>query len=359
VLQARQQRLEVDVPDPGDVAAVGDLVVQRDDDEVRGAAVDERPDDLVRPGRVLDQEQQQLLALHGDPLEAAERRAEAREPVRDVVERCAQLRGERRGPDGVVDVVEPGERELDPPLALRRDEEERRALEPVELDLTGRDVERGARVVAPRAPVVAEVPDVRGGVLVRRPAADAVLRVGCVLEGRACHARVVEPERDAPRMRVADGGELWIVGVDHEPRLLRQAGDRHTPALGDQLELAVAVELVAEEVAETDGARPQAAEQLGQRAFVDLEQPELGTVLREQRRRHAGDEVRARRVVGEPLPRPQDLGRHRGSRRLAVRGRDRRRSPRQPCREPVDRVGIEPRDELPRDRRSTAGAEAA
>ena len=42
------------------------------------------------------------------------------------------------------------------------------------------------------------------------------------------------------------------------------------------LELAVPVELVAEEVAEKDGARPDAAGGLRQRRLVDFEEAELG-----------------------------------------------------------------------------------
>ena len=61
-LEPVEQRLEVDVPDPRHVAAVGDRVVQRDDGDAGWAAVDERADDLVRAGRILDQEQQELLA---------------------------------------------------------------------------------------------------------------------------------------------------------------------------------------------------------------------------------------------------------------------------------------------------------
>ena len=67
------------------------------------------------------------------------------------------------------------------------------------------------------------------------------------------------------------------------------------PALGDELELAVAVELVAEEVAEADGPRLHARGDLGQGGLVDLEEPELGAPGLEQRGGDARDEVRAGR----------------------------------------------------------------
>ena len=139
---------------------------------------------------------------------------------------------------------------------------------------------------------------------------------------------------------------------------LAERGDRLAPPLGDELELAVAVELVAEEVAEAERARPHAPRDLGQRGLVDLEEAELGVGRSEE---GGGDAAR------------------RGSRptRLcASRTRGRRISAaiaavvvfpfvaetsadalRQPRREPVDRAGIELREQLPRHRRSAAGAD--
>ena len=113
-------------------------------------------------------------------------------PARDLVERGAERARERRGAHRVVDVVEARQRELDPARALRHDEVEGRPVEPCELDRPRRHLERRPRVAAVRAAVVAEVPDVRGRVVVRRSAADAVLRVGGVLEGRPGDSRVVE-----------------------------------------------------------------------------------------------------------------------------------------------------------------------
>src|SRR5439155_26686492 len=46
-LEAADQRLEVDVPDPGDVLTVRDRVVERDHGDPRRPALDERPNRLV------------------------------------------------------------------------------------------------------------------------------------------------------------------------------------------------------------------------------------------------------------------------------------------------------------------------
>ncbi len=212
-----EQRLEVDVPDPRHVAAVGDRVVQRDDGDARRAAVDERAHDLVRAGRILDQEEQQLLAVDRDALEPAEGGAEAGEPRDDLVERRAERLRERRSGERVVDVVEArASASSTRARSRRRDEIERDPLEAVQLDRAGRDVERGPRVAAVRAAVVAEVPDVGGAVVIGRPAADAVLRVGRVLERRAGEARVVEAEDDECARASASEPTLRIVAVHDE-----------------------------------------------------------------------------------------------------------------------------------------------
>ena len=71
---------------------------------------------------------------------------------------------------------------------------------------------------------------------------------------------------------VGELGDERVVGVDDERRRVGERGDRRAPALGDVLELAVAVELVAKEVAERHDPRADAPHHLGQRELVDLEQ---------------------------------------------------------------------------------------
>ena len=132
---------------------------------------------------------------------------------------------------------------------------------------------------------------------------------------------------------------------------------RPPPALGDELELAVAVELVAEEVAEADRARPHA------RARPPAAPPRPPRTA-PARRRAAASSAEAtpetrfapERVVREPEARREDLGRHRRRRRLAVRRRDERRSRRKPRGQPVDRARVELPEQLARHRRAAARA---
>ena len=225
-----------------------------------------------------------------------------------------------------------------------------------ELDLPCHDVERRPRVPAVRAPVVAEMADVRGSVLVRRAAADTPLRVGCVLELAPRVPLVVEPEADALAPRVRERGHLRVVGVQDEHGGGGEVDGGGPPAVGDVLELAVAVELVAEEIPEADGPWPHPRSDLGQRCLVDLEEPELGAACHEQGGGDARDEVGAGVVVGESNAPAQDLGRHRCRRRLAVRRGYERRPLRQPCREPVDRARVDLPQELPGNSRAAAAA---
>ena len=102
-----EQRLEVDVPDPRDVTAVGDRVVQRDHRHARSGAVDERPDRLVRARRVLDQQHQQPPVADRDPLEPPEGSREPLEARPHVVEPDARAHSASdAAAERVVDVVE-------------------------------------------------------------------------------------------------------------------------------------------------------------------------------------------------------------------------------------------------------------
>ena len=187
----------------------------------------------------------------------------------------------------------------------------------------------GRAVSARWAAVVAEVPDIGRCEVVRRPADDAVARVGRVLEGRAAvregHRSRMRSHRRRPRPRSPTCG---IVPVHDEHRRLRKLARHGAPALGDVLHLAVAVELVAEEIAEQDGASADAPDDLRQRALVHLEQPQLCVALRQQGGGDAGDEIGAGAVPRQRVALP------RGSRRPSRSSsscRSWRRRPRRPA----------------------------
>ena len=214
-VEAGYERLEVDVPDPRDVAAVGDLVVERDDRHRVLAPFHERPHRLICAGGVLHQEHQQTAVTDRNAFEPPERRGEPFQSCDDLVERRAERQRERPGPESVVDVVEPRQNEVHASRSFRRRERERGPVEPVQLDVARGHIERRPRVPAVRTAVVTEVADVRGGVVVRGAAAQAVLGVGRVLQGRTCESRVVETE-DPCAPTASQVTDLWVVTVHDE-----------------------------------------------------------------------------------------------------------------------------------------------
>ena len=197
------------------------------------------------------------------------------------------------------------------------------------------------------AAVVAEVADVGGCVLERQAAGDAVGRVGGVRQTVAGDRGVVETEPDnAVTPPVHEVGQERVVYVDHRPRARGQLGHGAAPALRDQLELAVAVELVAKEVAETHGARPDLPDDLGKRSLVDLEHRELRIFGLEQGRGDTGDQVRPGAVVCEAQPGTEDVRQHRARRRLSVRRGDERTAEREARGELRERSGVEGGEQL-------------
>ena len=117
--QARRDELPVDVPDPRDVAAVGDAVVERE--QQRGVAVGQDAQHLVGAGGVLDQQQHELGARRRAAAGSGRtRRGSARARRRSTVERLAEDERERGRGERVLDVVEAGQRELDAHALARR-----------------------------------------------------------------------------------------------------------------------------------------------------------------------------------------------------------------------------------------------
>ena len=117
---AAGEQLEVGVPDPRDVAAVGDLVVEHGEQVVLAGLERQRAQDLVGAGRVLDQQDAELVLAERDGLGAAERGGDPLKPGDDRRERDPERDGEGGGGERVVDVVEAGEGQRDAGGAGRR-----------------------------------------------------------------------------------------------------------------------------------------------------------------------------------------------------------------------------------------------
>src|SRR5207244_2324909 len=129
--------------------------------------------------------------------------------------------------------------------------------------------------------------------------------VGSVLQLSTGVARIIETEDEGPGSPGGEIAHLGVVAVDNDGGI-RQRRDGAAPAGGDVLQLAVAVELVAEEVAEKERPRPEPRRQLRESRLVGLEEAQLGVALPEEGGGDARDEIRAGAVRGQAEPRPQN-----------------------------------------------------
>ncbi len=181
--------------------------------------------------------------------------ANSRQRVAHLAGRCAQLERRGRGRQRVVDVVEAGEGEaqLDRPGRAWRCARRSRTC-PRSVTRSAATCGFGPLAPAVGAAVAAHVAEVHGLVGVLVAAVAAALRVRGVLERlervrAVLHAEVHDALALAPQVR-----HQRVVGVEHERGAPVALCHQLRPAVGQQLQLAVAVELVAEQVGQQDQA---------------------------------------------------------------------------------------------------------
>jgi hypothetical protein len=178
------------------------------------------------------------------------------------------------------------------------------------------------------AAVAAEVAEVNGLVQIGGATVAAVLGVGGVLHLGQGLRVVFQAEVGHVAAPAAEIGHERVVGVEDEGRAPVQALHQPGPGVGEQLELAVAVELVAEEVRQEQQPRLDGLGHLRQPGLVDLEEPDLARLAArvEQRRGHSPGHVRpgavSHHAAAVGLQARCD---HRRGGRLAVGGRDEHR----------------------------------
>ena len=148
----------------------------------------------------------------------------------------------------------------------------------------------------------------------------------------------------------AEVGDQRVVGVEDEAGGARVLRDGRRPLVGDALQLPVAVELVAEEVAQDDDARVEVVRDAWQPGLVHLEQAFLARLL-EQRGGHAPGHVRPGPVVHRGPFRRAEGGRDHARRgRLAVRGADDRGAVWESRAQAGDRIRRHPQQQAARQR---------
>jgi hypothetical protein len=158
----------------------------------------------------------------------------------------------------------------------------------------------------------------------------AVLGVGGVLELGQGERIVLHAEVHDALALAAEVRHERVVGVEHQCGAFAARGDEVGPAVGEQLQLAVAVELVAEEVAENQEGGIEFRGDAVEPSLVDLEQPQLALAAAcvDQRGGHAPVHVRAGAVAHDRAPVELEHAReHRGGGGLPIRGRDQRDAP--------------------------------
>jgi hypothetical protein len=108
-------------------------------------------------------------------------------------------------------------------------------------------------------------------------AGSAVAGVGGVGKGTDPAASIVNPEPDDRRGIDAFGEarDGWVVGTEQNPRSRgHKIGEARSPSVENRIKLAVAVELVAEEIAEEKQPRAYLAADLRDPKLVSFEQPD-------------------------------------------------------------------------------------
>ncbi len=233
------EQLEVGVPDPGDVAPVGDLVVEHAEQVVLAGLERERAQHLVGAGGVLHEQDPQLAAPAGVGRSRAGRRSRRGRTRRCVacspatISRQVDLeRGrERGGGERVVDVVEAGQRERDLGLAGGRAQREAGRAHALR-GVTSRRADRRRGAASGRSSGSGSG---RGGRGRRRRTRTARRSGGSASRRRRAPCPAARASR--PRRRstatgavalAAEVGDQRVVGVEHERR--SRAGPLSTAA---------------------------------------------------------------------------------------------------------------------------------
>ncbi len=121
-------------------------------------------------------------------------------------------------------------------------------------------------------------------------------------------------------------GERWIVHIDDQARGRRQGCECRFPSEPDRVQLAIAVELVAEEIVENYHPWFHQSENVRQRGFIGFDDRHLTIGFATKRRmlnecrRNPPGQIRPRPVVDHlPSRSLDDIGNHPGGRGLPVR----------------------------------------
>ena len=294
-----QRRGEVHVPQPGDVAAVGVVIVDGDDDGVRVVGT-HRAQGLAESGRILDQVQHEATALDRERLTPPERGLDRSQAGGHGGRRERERQRQRRRTRGVLSVV--------------------RAAGP-QRDLVGLGADLQTQPAG-----LAEVHGQENRRRLRRTASFPGGLVDAVelLVGRKVGAQLRgDPEvRHGHGDRGRQGNQARVVAIedDGRPRRRRHRGQQ----VGRLVDLAETVELVAHHVEQEHPLRAHQLDEAHRVGLVQLEHGDFGVDapapvgLVAHRRDGSADEVATCVVREHAVPLAQDGGDHLRRGRLAV-----------------------------------------
>ena len=341
-----RQLLEVDIPQPRHVAAIALLVVHEEGYHLVTRVLRHDLEVLIEAGGVLREVQQHAPTGDVKRLQAPVLRVEGVDGLLQRGKRATGEAGRGSGCQQVVHHVRAGVRRGDRtrgcPLAVPTHVER----QPVQAQLHARcrEVQGGTREPTGGTRERSQLPVLAIVVFQHGRAALAHLRVGHRILRQP--QVLVHAERDGGvRRALGDADAQRVVGVVHQHRVRRLLQRAHDAVL-DAVDLAHAVQLVAEQVEQHHVGGLQLRQDLRQPQLVALEHAPIRRAGVQQRRRHTRVQVRAGPVAHHALARQlKRVGqqvRHRG---LSVRSNHAHRALLQLRRE----VGNETRIHVQRD----------
>ena len=288
------QLLEIDVPNPRNVVAVGHLVVDEERHHLgRRVGLDDL-EVLVEARGVLRQVQQHRATVDGVALQAPVARVEGVDGLLQRRRGNARLLAQRVGGQQIVGSVGRGLGRVDG-LRSSRARHVHGHAGGRQANIAAHEGKRRPGEIARLAVVIAQLAVLAEAIGDHAVALLAHLRIGHGVLGQVHRFRQAEGNR-AVRHLIGNARAQRIVAVVYQHGF-RRAFQRLNDGALDAVDLTAAIQLIAEEVQQHHVGRAQARQHAGEPQLVALEHAPLGGRLLQQRRGNARGQVRTGAVA--------------------------------------------------------------